>query len=132
MTKLYEIGLNWLNKNYGDLELFETKKYSDHIFYIKNGKCILQHNKENGYVFVSYDEIWSFFESYFGMNFQQIQDLTKQWVEEQYKLGVTTTHWKILKRAEWVEEQYKLGVTTTTLISMRKVFWVEEQYKLKN
>ena len=90
MTKLDGVGLNWLNKNYGNLELFETEKYPDYIFHMKNGKCILQHNKENGRVYVSYSEIWSFFESYFGMNFQQIQDLTKQWVEEQYKLGVTT------------------------------------------
>ena len=132
MTKLDEIGLNWLNKNYGGLELFETEKYSDYIFHIKNGKCILQHNKENGYVFVSYDEIWSFFESYFGMNFQQIQYLTKVWVEEQYKLGVTATKYLGGMTTEAVEEKYKLGVTTTNHFNIHGGGMVEEQYILKN
>ena len=89
-NKLEQVAINWLNKNYGDLEEWENDKYPDFIFYKKSGNPVFDYNKKNGEVYISYGEIWSFFESYFGMNFQQIQDLTKQWVEEQYKLGVTT------------------------------------------
>jgi len=117
MTKLNEIGLNWLNKNYGDLELFETEKYPDYIFHMKNGKCILQHNKKDGNVYVSYKEIWSFFKDYFSMEYQQIQYLTKIWVEEHYKLGVTTTGTLLMLPLNKVEEHYKLGVTTTSNVS---------------
>ena len=108
MTKLDKIGLNWLNKNYSDLELFGTDKYPNYIFHMKNGKCILQHNKENGYVYVNYGEIWSFFESYFDMEYQQIQRLTKVWVEEHYKMGVTTTRPRQSISLYRVEEHYKL------------------------
>jgi hypothetical protein len=90
-TKIKKLCVKWLNKNYSNLEPFETEKYPDYIFYRKGNEVIFDYNKKNGYVYVSYIEIWSFFESFFGMNYQQIRDITKDWVEEHYKLRVTTT-----------------------------------------
>jgi len=90
-SKLERVAINWLNDNYGDLEPYETKKYYNRVFYRKGGETIFEYNKKNGYLYVSYTEIWSFFERMFGMNNQQIQDLTKVWVEEHYNLRVTTT-----------------------------------------
>jgi hypothetical protein len=89
--KLNKITLNWLNDNYGDLEPFESEIYPDNIFYRKGDNVIFEYNKKNGVVLINYNEIWSFFESYFDMEYQQIQDLTKIWVEEHYNLRVTTT-----------------------------------------
>jgi hypothetical protein len=90
-NKLERLAIKWLNENYGDLEPFETEKYPDYIFYRKGDEVIFDYNKKNKVVYVSYDEIWSFFESFFGMDYQQIRDITKDWVEEHYKLRVTTT-----------------------------------------
>jgi hypothetical protein len=59
---------------------------------MKDDKFIFYYNKKNGYVGISYDKIWSFLESFFGLEYKEIQDLTKEWVEEHYKLGVTTTN----------------------------------------
>ena len=33
-----------------------------------------------------YDEIWSFFESFFGMEYQQIREVLSYWLEETLKL----------------------------------------------
>jgi len=90
-SKLEKTAINWLNKNYGDLEPFKTGKYPNYIFYRQGKEIIFDYNKENGFVNVNYDEIWSFFESFFGMEYEQIQSLTKVWVEERYNLRVTTT-----------------------------------------
>ena len=90
-SKREKVAISWLNKKYGDLEPFESDKYPDYIFYRQGKKIIFDYNKKNGYVGVDYDEIWLFFERFFGMNYQQIQDLTKVWVEERYNLRVTTT-----------------------------------------
>ena len=130
MTKLDKLCIKWLNDNYNHMEPFIMKEYPDYIFHMKDGKCILQYNKKSGYVYVSYREIWSFFESYFSMDDQQIKDITKIWVEEHYKMGVTTTlDSQILGDFE-VEEHYKMGVTTTDsdeeLVEKR----VEEHYKM--
>jgi len=83
--------INYLNKEYSGLIWYETDKWEDYIFFMKNDKVIFEYNKENGYVYISYDRIWSFLESFFGLKFEEIQDLTKEWVEEHYKLSVTTT-----------------------------------------
>ena len=106
--------IKYLNSEYGDLTPYETEKYPDYIFFMKDGKLIFGYNKKNGYVGVSYDKIWSFLENFFGLEYEEIQGLTKEWVEEHYKLGVTTTLSRWRNRKLEVEEHYKLGVTTTT------------------
>ena len=83
--------IQYLNSEYGDLEQFEMEEYPDYIFFMKNGKTIFDYNPKNGYVIISYVQIWSFLESFFGLEHEEVQDLTKEWVEEHYKLRVTTT-----------------------------------------
>ena len=86
-NKLERVAINWLDKKYGDLEPFETKDYFGSVFYKKDNDVIFEYSKK-GYVYVSYDEIWSILESFFGMDNQQIQNLIKVWVEEHYNLNV--------------------------------------------
>ena len=130
MTKLEKLCIKWLNENYSHMVPFIMKEYPDYIFHMKDGKCILQHNKKNGYVYVSYREIWKFFEDYFSMDNQQIKDITKIWVEEHYKMGVTST--KLLMKQTWreVEEHYKMGVTSTSPGESLLDDEVEEHYKM--
>jgi hypothetical protein len=130
MDKLEKLCIKWLNENFTPMEPFIMKEYPDYIFHMKDGKCILQYNKKNGYVYVSYREIWKFFESFFNMDDQLIKDITKIWVEEYYKMGVTTTI-KIPNNAPyWVEEYYKMGVTTTHRFRGFNSRQVEEHYKM--
>jgi len=83
--------IKWLNSEYGDLEQIETEDWPDYIFFMKDGKVIFDYNKENGDVGISKDKIWLFLQNFFGMEYREIQDLTKEWIKEHYKLGVTTT-----------------------------------------
>lgn len=100
--------IKWFNSEYGDLTPFETGKYPDYIFFMKDGEVIFDYNKENGSLYISYDKIWSFLQSFFGLKYEEIQDLTKEWVEEHYKLGVTTTRVSMPKVRPRMEEHYKL------------------------
>jgi len=131
MNKLDKLCIKWLNDNFNPMEPFIMKEYPDYIFHMKDGKCILQYNKKNGYVYVSYREIWKFFESYFSMDNQQIKDITKIWVEEHYKMGVTTTlDSQILGDFE-VEEHYKEIQTTNNQLPFYSEKDVEELYEQK-
>ena len=130
MSKLEKLCIKWLNDNYGDLEPFIMKKYPDYIFYMKNGECILEHNKKKGYVYVSYREIWSFFLLFFGMSNQKIKDITKIWVEEHYKMRVTSTSEYFGPYTNLVEEHYKMRVTSTLDFDRANVKQVEEHYKM--
>jgi hypothetical protein len=58
---------------------------------MKDGEVIFDYNKKNGYVGISYGKIWSLLSSFFGLEYKEIQGLTKEWVEEHYKLDVTRT-----------------------------------------
>jgi hypothetical protein len=130
MTKLEKLCIKWLNDNYNHMEPFIMEGYPDYIFHMKDGRCILQHNKKNGYVYVSYIEIWKFFESFFSMSNQQIKDITKIWVEEHYKMGVTKTFTIISRIERKVEEHYKMGVTKTMSTRYTMPVRVEEHYKM--
>jgi hypothetical protein len=90
-NKLYETAIKWLNKNYGNITPYETDKYPNFIFYMKNGEVVFEYNKKNGQVYISYDKICSFLRDFFSMGLTQIREVTKLWVEEHYKLDVTTT-----------------------------------------
>ena len=129
MTKLEKLCIKWLNDNYNHMEPFCMEKYSDYIFHMKNGQCILQYNKKSGYVYLSYREIWRFFESFFGMDNQQIKDITKIWVEEHYKMGVTSTLPPIGYISAVVEENYKKIQTTNNQLEFYDEKDVEELYK---
>jgi hypothetical protein len=131
MDKLEKLCIKWLNENFNPMEPFFMKEYPDYIFHMKDGKCILQYNKKNGYVYVSYREIWKFFESYFSMTNQQIKDITKIWVEEHYKMGATTTRSISRSFIYKVEEHYKMGVTKTVKALACTDDRVEEHYKMK-
>jgi hypothetical protein len=89
-SQLDRAALKYLNIKYGDLEPYETDN-PNHIYFIKDDEFIFEYNKKNRVVFISYNKIWSFLESFFGLEYEEIQDLTKEWVEEHYKLDVITT-----------------------------------------
>ena len=112
-NKLKHRIIDYLNKEYSEFVRYETDRYPNYIFFMKDGKVIYEYNKKNGVVYLSYDKIWSFLSSFFGLEFEEIQVLTKEWVEEHYKLGVSTTRSRKKIHANRVEEHYKLGVSTT-------------------
>ena len=93
--------IKWLNLEYGDLTPYETEKRPEYIFFMKDGEVVFDYNKKNEIVHISYEKIWSFLESFFGLEYEEIQDLTKKWVEKHYKLGVTTTYHLPIFQQKW-------------------------------
>jgi hypothetical protein len=94
-SKLNKVVLKWMNLNFSpdQLEVIEHPDYPDSIFYKKNGKVVMEQNKKNESFFFDYGDIWSFFESFFGMEYEEIQDVLRYWLEETFKLGgYTLTH----------------------------------------
>ena len=128
-NKLKHKIINYLNKEYSGLIRYETDRWEDLIFYMKDDKFIFEYNKKNGYTFISYGIIWSFLETYFGLEYKEIQDITKEWVEEQFKSEVTTTEFIWGFRYFRVEEQFKSEVTTTEVLNRINSRKVEEQFK---
>ena len=87
-SKRQEVVLNWMNNNFSpdQLEVIEHPDYPNSIFYRKNGKVVMEQDKKNKNFWFDYREIWSFFESFFSMEYEEIQGLMKIWLEEDFKL----------------------------------------------
>lgn len=81
--------IDWLNKNYSDLNPTENRSFPDYIFYSKNDEVFFDYDKLSRVLYVSYDDVWKLLESFFGMENSEIQRITKKWFSEYYGLEVT-------------------------------------------
>ena len=85
-NKRDKVAIKWLNDNYGDLVSYRPKKrisYINYIFYKKGNEIIFDINKHSGDVYVS-NVIWSFLSGMFGMSYEHIEKITKEWITNHY------------------------------------------------
>ena len=77
---------------FNDLESVQSEEYGDYMLYrYKKRHNFMIYDRKNGYVYINYDEIWSVLEDKFGLNYGEIQELTRVWLDEVYNLrGVTS------------------------------------------
>jgi hypothetical protein len=96
-NKLSMVALTWLNNNFGNLKPIVK---GDETYYVNEDRLPLfyyYHNSsKNKSVYIDYYIIWSFFESFFGMEYTQIQGVIRDWLEETYNLKGLTPRGMIL------------------------------------
>ena len=81
--------LEFLNQ-FNDLTSFEKNSI---IFYVDKDRLTLfmyHSNEKNRYVYIDYDRIWKFFEVIIGIEYDEIQTIINNWLENTYNLkGLT-------------------------------------------
>ena len=83
--------ISWLNSNYSGMEAVLSKSFPGTVLYRYNEKDnVLLYDKTNNKVYLN-TNIWAFFEHYFDLDEEDIQEITDEWVRETYKLDVPTT-----------------------------------------
>ena len=85
---MQKVALKWMNENFGldQLEIVKSPRYPDSIFYKKNGQLVMEQDLKEKNFWFRYDENWSFFESFFNMKYDEIQQLMETWLEETLNL----------------------------------------------
>jgi len=89
-NKLDKVVITWLNNKFGNLK--PIVKVGRTIYVNEDRLPLFYYYQEikNGDVHINYDEIWSFLESFFGIEYEQIEGIIKQWLRETYNLkGLT-------------------------------------------
>jgi len=85
-----KIIVKWLNKEFGGLTPVVS---GDRTYYVDENNLPLfyyHQDEKNGWVYINYDRIWLFLESVFSMEYLEIRELLKVWLEDTYNLrGVT-------------------------------------------
>ena len=94
MTEQKKILIYKFLNRFNDLE---TVINDGKVYYIdKDRKRLFYHSQNNKYgnIWIDYDRIWSFFEEFFLMKYEEIQGILKDWLEEVYNLrGFTPEYW---------------------------------------
>ena len=100
-NKLNNVALSWMNKNFSpdQLEIVTSEKYPNSIFFKKDGVVVMEQDKKYKDFYFDYNDIWSFFESFFGMKHEQIQGVLRYWLEETLKLEGYTPDYIIAANA---------------------------------
>ena len=91
-------------------EVKRSSKYPNSIFWVKDGEVIAEINERSDYFWVDY-QIWDTISSMFSMEYNEIQRVMKDWLEEHYKLGGLTPAYSSDINLK-LEEHYKLGGLT--------------------
>jgi len=131
-NKLDKVVITWLNDKFGNLtEVVRGYK----TFYINEDRIILfyyyQHDK-NGYVYINYNEIWSFLKSIFGLESEQIKGVITHLLEETYNLkGLTPTR-SDMYFVNLLEETYNLKGLTPNSSNFTLNTGLEETYNLNH
>ena len=109
-SKLQDVALKWMDKNFhpDKLEVFTSEKYPDSIFFRKDGKVVMEQDLKNKNFWFDYYEIWSFFEKFFNMNYTEIQEVLRVWLENTFKLEGYTPLAYGFKDKQWLENTFKL------------------------
>ena len=84
-TQRAKLVKDWLNDMFSDAEIRGS-------YYVKNEKNLAFQNKKDKEFRFDYDLIWSFLESMFSLESEELQSITKDWVDETLNLKGYTTN----------------------------------------
>jgi hypothetical protein len=103
----------YLTKNYGNLTPKTSSKYPDSVFYVNSDNFIpMRYHPKNKDIWIDYNSIWSKLERYFYLNYDDIQLIIKDWLEEHYNLKGVRPYVKYIGKFPMLEEHYKLRRVT--------------------
>lgn len=78
---------------FDDLKRFRSEEYPNWLLFLNESKDnLIAYNLNKEVVYINSELVWSFLRSYFGMSYQEIQELTKAWLSESYNLTDVGTH----------------------------------------
>ena len=78
---------------FDDLKPFRSKEYPNWLLFLnESNDNLIAYNLNSDVVYINSELVWSFLRSYFGLWYQEIQELTKEWLSVSYNLTVVQTH----------------------------------------
>jgi hypothetical protein len=97
--KLVNVVKLYLRKSFGNLTPKTDPKSPNSIFYVNSdNKIFMEYDEKKEYVWIDNYLIWSKLESLFYIDYEDIQLIMKDWLEEHYNLSGITPHSRIQRK----------------------------------
>jgi hypothetical protein len=89
---------------FDDMDVAQSEQNPDWtLFRYEPKKNLMVYDKKNKTVYINYYEIWLVLEDHFGLNYTEIQELTKTWLDEVHNLrGITTADHRWSRWNSWM------------------------------
>ena len=109
-NKIQKVAFKFINNelNLDQFEIVEHPDYPNSILFKKNGRVVMEQDKDSKYFWFDYYEIWGYFRDLFGFDNDQIRIIFKHWLEETLKLEDYTPNKKVLVLQRKLEETIKI------------------------
>ena len=78
--------INYLNEMYGDLKEYRTDLHPESLFFVKGKEVLMELNTENMRLEVDCDTIWEDLETVFSIDYDDVENIIKKWMEDTYNL----------------------------------------------
>jgi len=125
--RLRKVQFKYLDYLFENTYGVKSKFYTDSTFFKKDDKVILELEK-SGTLWVLYS-VWNSISDTFSIQYEETQQLIKEWMEEQLKQEVVTPKPYSLAEAPMMEEQLKQEVVTPIKSHPMQVAAVEAKLK---
>jgi len=79
------------------------------------GDCLFELDTKNEYIYCDYDKIWSFLESNYSSNYDDVQSLINGWLNDIEKMNVYTTSGSVLFLKIPLKDIEKMNVYTPSI-----------------
>ena len=88
---------------YDNLNISKNKEEPDWVLFNNDvGNNLMIYNEKNKVVYIDNNEIWLILRKVFGITSPEIQELTKEWLKNVYKLRRVTTTIKLPENFGWL------------------------------
>ena len=110
---------------------FDFKKYPCTLFGFRDGEYVWEFDFRNNYLWLRYSTVWSVLGNEYGLNYDDVESLVKNEVEERFKCrGVTPFEYFTPSGSE-VESHFKCRGVTVSLPRFPDELLVEEHFKCR-
>ena len=119
LREKYHIMEDWFVPLLNQLTEKTSDNYPGSIFWVnENNKVYMEHDQKNKWLWVDYDEIWSYFYKNYSHNYKEISKLIQGLVGEHLNLwGITPLNGTVAQ-TKWVGEHLNLwGITPKVVLS---------------
>jgi hypothetical protein len=78
----------YLTRSFGNLTPKTSSKYPNRVYFVNSDNVILmKYDEKTEDIWIDYDQIWSKLESLFPINYDDVEPIIKEWLEEHYNLN---------------------------------------------